>query len=338
MSYAIKPLPFKPPRLHDLPAAALSAHYQDIYGADARKLYQLTSKPVAGDAVQKVITLYSRLALQEAFYDSLGGEDGVGSVAVDPVGKIAELLKAAFTSVSNWQQQFESLLRQIFDAHAMIQEAANHETPHRWAILGYSTVSGQLAIITADADAKIGASFHPLIVIDTALAHLPVVDDLTSDKLAAIVIKNIHWGRANNKLQELLDLNVTPPPVTEAAAAPLPQITSEELALLLNEENTTEVIDVCLPEDITDRYDQVPGASCIVPDELANRYPKVEAQIKAKTDSQKLFVIYCMFGFQVSQQATTLLRQHGYNARLLSGGIAAWRAAGNRVAAYNHDR
>jgi len=118
MSYAIKPLPFKPPRLQDLPAEALSSHYQDIYGADARKLNQLTSHPAGSEAEQETITLYSRLALQEAFYDSLGGEDGVGSVAVDPEGEIAELIKTTFTSVNSWRQQFESLLRQVFNAQA----------------------------------------------------------------------------------------------------------------------------------------------------------------------------------------------------------------------------
>ena len=92
-------------------------------------------------------------------------------------------------------------------------------------------------------------------------------------------------------------------------------VTAEDLALLLKDDNTPEVLDVCLPEDVTQRFDQVPGATCVLPDDLSARFPN--------TDSNSLLVLYCMFGFQVSQQATALLRQRGYDARLLSGGIAA---------------
>ena len=326
MSYTIKPLPFKPPRLVDLPATAITTHYQEIYGTDARELSRLTSKPASSEETAKAITLASRLALQEAFYDSLGGEDGIGGAAVDPQGAIAVLVKQVFASMNEWRQQFESLLVQTLEAQA--QSHANNNTSARWVVLGFNPVSRQLSNLTAETDGKMAAAFHPLIVIDAALANLPDFRNLAADKLAALLINNIHWDRANNKLLELAQLKNTPPPLAE----PMPVVKPEELAQLLAEtlisdSETPEVLDVCLPEDIPDRFDQVPGATCILTDELAERFPK--------TDSNKLLVVYCMFGFQVSQQATSKLRQLGYDARLLSGGVAAWRATGNKVADYN---
>src|SRR5207245_11048230 len=39
-------------------------------------------------------------------------------------------------------------------------------------------------------------------------------------------------------------------------------------------------------------------------------------------------VVYCICGFQVSGTAVTELRQRGYDARALVGGITAWHAIG----------
>ena len=38
--------------------------------------------------------------------------------------------------------------------------------------------------------------------------------------------------------------------------------------------------------------------------------------------------VYCICGFQVSGTAVTELRQRGYDARALVGGITAWHAIG----------
>jgi len=37
-------------------------------------------------------------------------------------------------------------------------------------------------------------------------------------------------------------------------------------------------------------------------------------------------VAYCIYGFQVSGEATAELRKRGYDARSLVGGITAWHA------------
>ena len=42
---------------------------------------------------------------------------------------------------------------------------------------------------------------------------------------------------------------------------------------------------------------------------------------------------YCICGFQVSGKAVTELRQRGYDARALAGGITAWHAIGGATVA-----
>jgi superoxide dismutase, Fe-Mn family len=43
--------------------------------------------------------------------------------------------------------------------------------------------------------------------------------------------------------------------------------------------------------------------------------------------------VYCICGFQVSGTAVTELRQRGFNARALVGGITAWHAIGGTTVA-----
>ena len=48
----------------------------------------------------------------------------------------------------------------------------------------------------------------------------------------------------------------------------------------------------------------------------------------AEIDPDEPVVLYCVHGHEVSQGAAAVLRQRGYQARVLSGGIEGWREAG----------
>ena len=47
---------------------------------------------------------------------------------------------------------------------------------------------------------------------------------------------------------------------------------------------------------------------------------------------------YCVYGFQVSGDAVAELRRRGLDARVLAGGIAAWRAIGGPTVPLNPDK
>ena len=49
---------------------------------------------------------------------------------------------------------------------------------------------------------------------------------------------------------------------------------------------------------------------------------------RAELDPAEPVVVYCVHGHEVSQGAAAALRRHGYDVRVLEGGIEAWRAAG----------
>ena len=49
---------------------------------------------------------------------------------------------------------------------------------------------------------------------------------------------------------------------------------------------------------------------------------------RAELEPAAPVVLYCVHGHEVSQVAAAALRRHGHDARVLDGGIEAWREAG----------
>ena len=63
------------------------------------------------------------------------------------------------------------------------------------------------------------------------------------------------------------------------------------------------------------------------------RDPERVATWAAELDQQRPVVVYCMHGHEVSQGVVDRLREAGFDAAVLEGGIEAWQAAGGPVTA-----
>jgi superoxide dismutase, Fe-Mn family len=80
------------------------------------------------------------------------------------------------------------------------------------------------------------------------------------------------------------------------------------------------LLDLCLPRDLPRRTDMLADASMHAPGALSRWIEELPRG--------RPVVVYCICGFQVSGTAVTELRQRGYDARALVGGITAWHAIG----------
>lgn len=130
-------------------------------------------------------------------------------------------------------------------------------------------------------------------------------------------MRNVQWERIEARFGHALDpdLPATPWPEPE-----VPNITAGELRALLDRGQDATLVDVCLPEDLERRHDRIAGARFLMSetiDRWADELPR-----------DKPVVTYCMYGFQVSGEATIELRRRGLDARALAGGLAAWHAMG----------
>ena len=83
------------------------------------------------------------------------------------------------------------------------------------------------------------------------------------------------------------------------------------------------LLDLCLPRDLPRRTDMLAGATMHAPAALPRW---VEELPRGRP-----IAVYCICGFQVSGAAVKELRQRGYDARALVGGITAWHAIGGKT-------
>lgn len=97
-------------------------------------------------------------------------------------------------------------------------------------------------------------------------------------------------------------------------------ISAEDLAHRLAKAEPVRIFDVRRPPAIKHGSRFLPGSR------WRNHLAALEWAVNLSREN--LIVLNCMHGHNVSQIATALLRQQGYNARALAGGVDGWIAAG----------
>ena len=139
------------------------------------------------------------------------------------------------------------------------------------------------------------------------------------------VMANLSWERIDARYRVAIGEDVGNDNLFLPFGAPAQQearISAEELktALENGDDRRPVLLDLCLPRDLPRRTDMLRGASMHAPAALPRWVEKLSRD--------RPVVVYCICGFQVSGTAVTELRQRGYDARALVGGITAWHAIG----------
>jgi Fe-Mn family superoxide dismutase len=307
MPVSVKPLAFKPPRLDGLSERLLASHYENNYGGALRRLnaiqkrlaeIDLATAPVfeINGLKREELIAAGSVILHEIYFDGIGG-------AGEPNGDLAGALERDFGSVGKWKSDFT--------ASAKAQAGGSG-----WMLLTWSDRLGRLVNQWAADHAHNLADGRPVFALDM-YEHAYHLD--FGAKAAAYVdtfMKNVHWERVGERFAAVAGRGPSMSKSPEGAA----QVSPEELKAMLDRGDDVVVLDICLKDDMAKRVDMLPGAAIKPPETLA-----VWAE---ELSRGKPIVAYCVYGFQVSGDAVAELRRRGFDARSLSGGIAAWHAIG----------
>lgn len=321
MSHCIRPIAFKPPRLIGLSERLIVSHYENNYGGTVRRLNAIEEVLSALDfaeATDFTINALTRehllasnsMVLHEIYFDSLGGEDGLGGLAVEPEGALGRAIERDFGSFHAWWTQFCAMAR------ALAGDSA-------WVLLVWSVRHRRLENQWAGNHTAVCADAIPLLALD--MYEHAYQMDFGADAAAYVdaFARNIHWGRAAARFGSAKRLSHTTP-TKEPLCEPL---APEDLRDMLRHGEPPALLDVCLLDDLPRRHDKLPGATCVKSDQVSH----CAAQLPRDTP----VIVYCMYGFQVSADAARELRELGVDARVLAGGISAWRAIGAATEPYS---
>lgn len=310
MSYAVMPLPFKPPRLDGLSERLLASHYENNYGGALRRLNAIEQRLATLDHAsapvfelnglkREELIAAGSVILHEIYFDGLGG-------AGDPEGDLAAALERDFGSVDRWRAEFAAI--------AKAQGGGSG-----WTLLTWSPRRGRLVNQWAADHAHGVADGRPILALDM-YEHAYHLD--FGAKAGAYVdafMRNIHWGRVAARWAAATG---SARPAVQAADAAT--ISPEGLRRYLDAGDDIVLIDVCLQEDHDKRHDMIPGALV--------RAPETVDRWAAELPGDKPIVAYCVYGFQISGDAVAALRRRGLDARSLAGGVAAWHAIAGQTA------
>jgi superoxide dismutase, Fe-Mn family len=194
-----------------------------------------------------------------------------------------------------------------------------------WVILAWSERLGQLVNQWAADHAHGLPAATPILALDM-YEHAYHLD--FGAKAAAYVdrvMANLNWKRIGARYRLAIGEGAEDDELFLPFGAPAQEearISAEELkAMLDGDDNRRPVLlDLCLPRDLPRRTDMLAGATMHAPAAL----PRWVEDLPRGGP----IAVYCICGFQVSGMAVTELRQRGYDARALVGGITAWHAVG----------
>jgi len=309
--HEIIPIPVRPWALNGLSERMIVSHYENNYGGAVRTLNAVRQELAesAGTAPayrlralkrEELIAMGS-VALHELYFGNLGGE---GNKIPDQVRTI---LEEHFGSLSTWRREF------VGSAQALAGGSG-------WVLLSYSRREKRLWNQTASDHTQAAVDAAPVLALDMYehAYHL----DFGANATAYIdaFMRNIDWAAVTGRVAAVQGDRTLP--VDDPSDKSLPSLSIEELSGQLARGERVQVVDARPRHYMSRTVDQMEGATWHDPDRL-------EEWIGELSSDQPV-AVYCAYGFHVGCNVTRALRERGFDAGYIRGGVSAWYAAGGR--------
>jgi len=314
----VTPIPFKAHKVKWLSAELLETIFENHYGARVRELNALEqqhaalvrsiSTPAKKNALEKeLLTTANLVNLHETYFNSIADESEQPR-EFNPTNHLAKSIELAYGSVEKLLSQFLAL-----------SQTNNNAT--QWMLLVWSAHIGQLVFVQVGEQAVPVAGVTPIIALNLQPYAFEMDFDQDKEAYVRAFLRCLHWGRISDRFKIARQLR-KPTQLKSTSES----ITVSELKQLSEQTtNSPLVIDVRHTDDC-ERY-----RHRIKETEWRDSYAVNSWSSELPRD--RPIVVYCMYGFWVSQDVATELRDQGYDARTLIGGINSWRAMGYEASA-----
>jgi superoxide dismutase, Fe-Mn family len=319
MSQHVAPIACKPWTLNGLSDNLIVNHYENNYGTAVRALNAVRDRLASLDLdtapdyelrslKREELAKMGSVTLHEVYFESLGGDGAVlftgvgsGSKMPQPIGGA---LEQQFGSHANWKREFVALARALAGGSG-------------WAVLSYSRHDGQLHNQLALDDSQALADGVPLLAIDMYEHAYQHEFGANAQAYIDAFMRNVDWTAVNRRLAQA---SAPRSPSTTTGDQAVPSMTVEELMAARDRGEPLQVIDARPRFHLTRAADMMADATYRDPDRV---YEWISELVPDRP-----VVVYCAYGFNVGCAVAATLRDRGFDARYLSGGLSAWYAAG----------
>ena len=324
MRQSIAPIPCKPWALNGLSERLIASHYEHNYGAAVRSLNairaELDTLDLAAAPGYQILALKREelaaagsVALHERYFGSLGGDGaalftGSGAGSKFPTS-LSAALERRFGSIAAWRQEFVAAARALSSGSG-------------WVVLCYVRRDGRLfnQIALDDSQAMIDAV--PLLALDMYEHAYHLDFGANAGAYIDAFMRNIDWTVVARRLTEASGDGV--PARGSVSDDPLPSVSVEELSASFERSDRVQVLDARPKHYFSRSTDMMRGAIWRDPD-------RVDEWSQDLSADAPIFV-YCAYGYHVGCGVTVALRERGFDAKYIRGGLSAWYAAGGERA------
>jgi Fe-Mn family superoxide dismutase len=320
MRQHIAPIQCKPWTLNGLPDRLIVSHYENNYGAAVRSLNAIRDRLATLDLAtapaheirelkREELMAMGSVVLHELYFGSLGGDGGVLYTGSGTGEKIAAALSAAleqqFGSVTAWQREFVALAQALSGGSG-------------WVLLSYSRRDGELYNQIAFDPSQLMVDAVPILVLDMYEHAYHLEFGANARAYIDAFMRNIDWRAVANRLLDAAGNRAVARGTSSNDA--VPSISVEELAAQLARGERIQVLDTRPQFHFSRSSDMMQGAIYRDPERVDEWSKELSADAPV--------AVYCAYGFNVGCAVTAVLRERGFDARYIRGGLSAWFASG----------
>jgi len=324
MSHSLAPIGCKPWMLNGLSERLIVSHYENEYGAVVRSLNSICEELATYDVAamsdvqlrafkREELTARASVTLHELYFGALGGDGatrfsgaGQGS-SLDP--SLSAAIDEHFGSFAAWRREFVRLAITL-----------NHLSG--WVLLVYSRGDNRLSNQIAIDQAHGLIDSVPILALDMYEHAYHIDFGAHGAAYIDAFMRNIDWNVVSSRFAR----------ARQSAAATegrnggdeIPSISVEELSAALSRREHVQVVDARPKHYFSRSPDMMCGADWHDPERID--------EWSADLSPTAPVYVYCAYGFGVGRGVTALLRDRGFDARYLAGGLSAWYAAGGQRA------
>jgi superoxide dismutase, Fe-Mn family len=309
MDQEIAPIPVRPWTLNGMSERLIVSHYENNYGAAVRTLNAVRSELATLDArgpgyrvramKREELIAMGSVALHELYFGNLGGE---GNKLPEQIGTV---LEEHFGSVTAWRRDFVGTAQSLAGGSG-------------WVLLTYSRRDKRFWNQIASDHSQAAVDAAPILALDMYehAYHL----DFGANATAYIdaFMRNVSWAAVMDRMAAVRADRALP--CEDPSDKSLPSLSIEELAARLAKGEPVQLLDARPRHHISRTVDLMEGAQWRDPD-------RVQEWIGELSPDQPV-AVYCAYGFHVGCNVTRLLRERGFDARYVRGGVSAWYALG----------
>ena len=325
MRHSLVPIPCKPWMLNGLSERLVVSHYENDYGTAVQSLNAIQEALATIDLEaapgyqlramkQEELATRGSVVLHEVYFGALGGDGGAVFTGSGPGTKIGDSVSAAleqgFGGVAAWRREFVAL------AHALAGGPG-------WILLSYARGEGRLYNQIAFDHTHAMIDAVPLLALDMYEHAYHIDFGANASAYIDAFMRNIDWTVVGDRLMEARG-NGAPKRVSERRDDSLPSVSVEELAAKVAQSERIQVLDARPKHYFSRSSDMMEGATWRDPDRIDEWSHELSPDAPV--------VVYCAYGYSVGCDVTAMLRERGFDAKYLRGGLAAWYAAGGERA------